>query len=142
VFDIKIVLPKDLQERAGRAVDLITSVLMNQYGARSVLPSPTLPTPMALVGGTEFGPSREDQEWLDQYMKQIEPELRQQSEELLRTQVRESLLLGGNLRRLKEAIRKGQKPKIVRKREGRRDPLYIQLGDGIAETMEEIYLFG
>jgi hypothetical protein len=57
-------------------------------------------------------------------------------------QIRELMLMGGNLQRIKERLKSGKKPKLVRKKEGRRDPVYMQFGDGVEEPIEEYYLIG
>jgi hypothetical protein len=52
------------------------------------------------------------------------------------------MLMGGNVKAIAGALKKGKKPRLVRKKEGRRDPLYVQVGDGVEEPIEEIYIFG
>ncbi len=50
--------------------------------------------------------------------------------------------MGGNIQRLKELFKRKGPPKLVRKRENMRDPLYLQFGDGLETEIEEIYLLG
>ena len=134
-------LSKELQARLLFVSDMALQVLQRN-AQQTVGYSGIAPYPIALSG--EMATERKaDEEWVDNYLKQIEPELKQQAEALFRSSVREAMLQGGNVRRLKEAIKRGVKPKIVRKRQiGGRDPLFIQIGDGIAEEMEEVYLLG
>ncbi len=100
---------------------------------------------MGAVRGVPFPSSpvaKEDEEWLNTYLEQIGPDIRKQTEELIRSQVREAMLMGGNLQRLKELFKRKGPPKLVRKPENMHDSLYLQFGDGLETEIEEIYLLG
>lgn len=87
-------------------------------------------------------PSEEDAKFVDAIIKDMEPEIQSQTAALIRTELREAMLLGGNLGRIKELLRSGRMPKIVRKRERGRDPLYLQFGDGVKDEIEEFRILG
>ena len=105
--------------------------------------------PMAVSGhiGTMPGvtpPEMTDEEkkLYDGLMTTLEPEIKRQTEELVKTEIRNMMLLGGNWTRVKEFLKLGKVPKIVRKREGPRDPLFLQFGDGVADEIEEFRILG
>ena len=79
---------------------------------------------------------------IDVFLANMEPQIKVQAEALVKEEVREMLLMGGNRQRILELLRLGKVPKIVRKKEGRRDPLYLQWGDGIIEPIEEMQILG
>ena len=79
---------------------------------------------------------------VDTFLSNMEPQIKVQAEALVKEEVREMLLMGGNRQRILELLRLGKVPKIVRKKEGRRDPLYLQWGDGIIEPIEEMQILG
>jgi len=79
---------------------------------------------------------------VDAFLANIEPQIKVQAEALVKEEVREMLLMGGNRQRILELLRLGKVPKIIRKKEGRRDPLYLQWGDGIIEPIEEMQILG
>ena len=79
---------------------------------------------------------------VDAFLANMEPQIKVQAEALVKEEVREMLLMGGNRQRILELLRLGKVPKIVRKKEGRRDPLYLQWGDGIIEPIEEMQILG
>lgn len=79
---------------------------------------------------------------VDAFLTNMEPQIKVQAEALVKEEVREMLLMGGNRQRILELLRLGKVPKIIRKKEGRRDPLYLQWGDGIVEPIEEMQILG
>lgn len=79
---------------------------------------------------------------VDAFISKMEPEIKTQTEALIKEEIRDMLLLGGNRPRILELLRAGKTPRIIRKKEGRRDPLYLQFGDGVAEPIEEMQILG
>lgn len=79
---------------------------------------------------------------VDAFISKMEPEIKTQTEALIKEEIREMLLMGGNRPRILELLRAGKTPKIIRKKEGRRDPLFLQFGDGIADPIEETRILG
>ncbi len=130
---------KETEAKVGRLLDLAAASLEQlqrnqaQWNQSRVVVGPAFPSSPV---------TKEDEDWLNTYLAQIGPEIRKQTEELVRSQVREAMLMGGNIQRLKELFKRKGPPKLVRKREATRDPLYLQFGDGLQTEIEEIYLLG
>lgn len=132
-------LPKRFEERADRLFNGFEQLINAQLAMSRGLPQP-LSMPASI---SPFEPpSEEEKAWLENFMKELEPDIQKQTEEMVKSQIREWMLMGGNLKAIKERLKKGTKPKVVRKKEGRRDPLYLQFGDGINEAIEEVYILG
>jgi len=96
----------------------------------------------SLVPDPYIGIPPEDKELMEKLLVELGPDIKVQTEELFKTEIRDSMMLGGNWARLKQLIQSGEKPKIVRKRQGGRDPLYLQFGDGVTKEIEEIRFLG
>jgi hypothetical protein len=79
---------------------------------------------------------------VDAFISKMEPEIKTQTEALIKEEVRDMLLLGGNRQRILALLKAGKTPRLVRKKEGRRDPLFLQFGDGIADPIEEMQILG
>ena len=90
----------------------------------------------------EIEMQKKETEEVDAFLANMEPQIQQQATALIKEEVRELLLMGGNRQRILELLRAGKAPKIVRKKEGRRDPLFFQWGDGISEPIEEMRILG
>lgn len=134
-------LPKGFEKRFESLLTAFEQMIQAQLSmSRGVSP------PLPIVGPTPISPfeppTEEEKQWLENFVNELEPEIKKQAEELVKSQIREWMLMGGNVRAIKERLKKGQKPKIVRKKEGRRDPIYLQFGDGVNEPIEEVYLLG
>jgi hypothetical protein len=79
---------------------------------------------------------------VDAFITKMEPEIKTQTEALIKEEIRDMLLLGGNRQRILALLRAGKTPRLVRKKEGRRDPLFLQFGDGVADPIEEMQILG
>jgi hypothetical protein len=79
---------------------------------------------------------------VDAFIETMGPDIKIQTEALIKEEIREMLLMGGNRQRILELLRAGKTPRIIRKKEGRRDPLFLQWGDGIADSIEEMRILG
>jgi len=140
---VELKMPKELQEKMGKLFDSIMGMLEAQsrsystaptYSARFYSPMPSL-TP-------EEPPTEEEKTVVEAWVKEVDPVIQKEAIAILAEEVRHMMLMGGNVKAIARELKKGKKPKLVRKKEGRRDPLYIQLGDGIEESIEEIYVLG
>jgi len=134
-------LPEGFQERFGALARAFEQLIAAQLAtSRGV--SPPLSAPSTATFSPLEPPTEEEKAWLEDFLKELEPDIQKQTAELVKSQIREWMLMGGNIKAIKERLKKGKEPKIVRKKEGRRDPLYLQFGDGIEEPIEEVYLLG
>lgn len=146
MFDIKIEIPKDLQESMRRAFDLTNSILglemqRHQQWAATPIGRPMV-TAMSGPLRPEDEPTEEEKEMAKVWMAEMDSVITQEAVSMVKEEIRQMMVMGGNVKRVAEELKKGKKPKLVRKKEGRRDPLYIQFGDGVDEPIEEIHLFG
>ena len=133
-------LPESFNRATERIMNAYEQLVASQLAmSRGV--SPPLPVSTMSVSPLE-PPPEEEKQWLETFITELEPDIQKQTAELVKSQIREWMLMGGNIKAVKERLKKGKKPKIVRKKEGRRDPLYLQFGDGVDEPIEEIYLLG
>jgi len=135
-------LPESFTDSAKRLMSAFEQLVVAQLAmSRGVSPPLSTSSPQSQLSPLE-PPSEEEKQWLEGYLKELEPDIQKQTAELVKSQVREWMLMGGNIKAIKERLKGGKKAKIVRKKEGRRDPLYLQFGDGVEEPIEEVYLLG
>ena len=87
-------------------------------------------------------PTEEEKTVVEAWMKAMEPVITAEAMNVIKAEVQQMMLMGGNIKRVAKALKEGKKPKLVRKKEGRRDPLFLQIGDGVEDPIEEIYVFG
>ena len=90
----------------------------------------------------EAAKRRQETDEVDAFISTMEPQIKIQTEALIKEEVREMMLMGGNRQRILELLRAGKTPHFVRKKEGRRDPLFLQFGDGVSTPIEEIRVLG
>ena len=136
------------REFAERLQNRISQAFMQLFG--QLMNGPPMGTAtMATPGGGWAGnfprapPSEEDVNFVNGIVKDMEPEIHSQTAAMIRGELRDMMLLGGNLPRIKELLRSGRMPKFVRKRaRGGRDPLWLQFGDGVKDEIEEFLVLG
>lgn len=103
-------------------VDTFSSVI-----GRYFTNQPTLHAIPAPISALVPEPSQEDRAIIDEFMKNhLEPEIKENAIDMLRGEIRDKLLLGGNPKRIKELLSKGKKGKLKRKK----GCLYLEFGEG------------
>ena len=130
-------LPKGTIKKIDGLLDMLSSLMQVQlydstHGSRGAVIR-------AVAGGPgPFHPTLtpEEQDLYDGLMADLGPEMQRQAEELIKTEMR------GNWTRVKEFLKSGKKAKLVRKREGTRDSLFLQFGDGVETEIEEFRILG
>lgn len=139
VLDVKVTIPEDLSKIILRLAETMQATLENQMVSPRVgIARPAIYRPSEPI--TKEG--KKDREVIEKFVESIEPEIQKQAYKMVKEQIHELLLMGGNRRRIVELLKLGKIPKLIRKKEGPRDPLWLQFGDGIEEPIEEIYLLG
>ena len=148
MFDFKMNLPKELAEKINRLLDTYQATLQNQLTPNTT--RSLFQTMQRMVGSAVSKPLTEeekkqeekDTEMMKKFLAGMEPEILEQTQLMVKEQIQELLLMGGNRRRILELLKLGKIPKLIRKKEARGDPLYLQFGDGVKEPIEEIYIIG
>jgi hypothetical protein len=143
MVEMKLKLSKKMEEKFDKIADaflqLVQSQVMQTTSSNFAFGRATFAVP---VSPLEAPPTEEEKQVVEAWMKEIDPVIEKEAVTMLKGQVRDMMLMGGNIKAVAKALKEKKKPKLVRKKEGRRDPLYIQIGDGVEEPIEEIYLFG
>jgi hypothetical protein len=140
---VKIELSKETQDKLGKLADVIIECLQvqTQIANRAYNPGSRYAVPM-LVSHLEEPPTEEEKATVEAWIKEVDPVVQKEATAILADEIRSMMLMGGNVKAIAGKLKEGKKPRLVRKKEGRRDPLYIQLGDGVEEPIEEIYVLG
>ena len=136
---VELKLPKKMAEKFDKLAEAALNLIQTQTSTAYPTGRPAYAVPM--ISPFEE-PTKEEKEVVEAWMKEIDPVIEKEAVAVLKGQVRDMMRMGGNVKAVAKALKEKKKPKLVRKKEGRRDPLYIQIGDGIEEPIEEIYLFG
>jgi hypothetical protein len=142
MVEVKLKLPKKMEEKFDKITDAALQLLQTQVSNTYNTGTRTFGVPIAYPVNPLEEPTKEEKEVVEAWMKEIDPVIEKEAVTMLKGQVRDMMLMGGNIKAVAKALKEKKKPKLVRKKEGRRDPLYIQIGDGVEEPIEEIYLFG
>jgi hypothetical protein len=124
--------------------NLVNAINGSRLGA-SYSPMPNIAFPTAQIHQVtpeEAEAEKKAMSEVDAFITKMEPEIKTQTEALIKEEIRDMLLMGGNRPRILELLRAGKTPRIIRKKEGRRDPLFLQFGDGLAEPIEEMQILG
>ena len=139
VLDVKVTIPEDLSKIILRLAETMQATLENQMVSPRVgIARPAIYRPSEPI--TKEG--KKDREVIEKFVESIEPEIQKQAYKMVKEQIHDLLLMGGNRRRILELLKLGKIPKLIRKKEGPRDPLWLQFGDGVEEAIEEIYILG
>jgi len=141
MVDVNLKLPKKMEEKFDKIADAFLQLAQSQTQVMSSNFTPGRATFTVPVSPFE-APTEEEKQVVEAWMKEIDPVIEKEAVAMLKEQVQGMMLMGGNVKAVAKALKEKKKPKLVRKKEGRRDPLYIQIGDGVEEPIEEIYLFG
>ena len=139
---VELEVPKNMREKIDRVADAFLQLVQTQVSSTYNTGTRTFGVPIAYPVNPLDEPTKEEKEVVEAWMKEIDPVIEKEAVTMLKGQVRDMMLMGGNVKAVAKALKEKKKPKLVRKKEGRRDPLYIQIGDGVEEPIEEIYLFG
>ena len=141
MFDVKLVIGNKLQEKMEKALDafqnLINAQAMSQQSMRAYTSIGPVPYP-----STVDPPTEDEKKTVEVWLEAMGPVIEQEAINTVKQEIQQLMLRGGNVKRVAEELKKGKKPRLVRKKEGRRDPLFLQMGDGVEEPIEEIHIFG
>ena len=137
---VELTIPKEMREKANKALDSLIQMIQ----AQTISYAPSRPTyAMTMPSLTPAEPPTEEEiHAVEAWVKEVDTVIQNEAIVVLKEEIRSMMMMGGNVKAIAGALKKGKKPKLVRKKEGRRDPLYIQLGDGVEEPIEEIYVLG
>ena len=104
--------------------------LMERLTARVQQAVPSI-TELPTVPKEEWAPSKEDEEVINEFMDLMDEEIKKYAEDLIRVEVRDKIVSRGPqaINVIKEAIKKGGKPKLKRKK----GCIFIQFGEGTPE---------
>ena len=140
MLDIKVEMPKEVAKKISRFTDTLQAYFENQTLPRTVPIAMAMPRIASQPATKE---EKKDRELIEKFIEGLEPEIQKHAYKMVKEQIHQLLLMGGNRRRIVELLKLGKIPKLIRKKEGpRRDPLYLQFGDGVEEPIEEIYILG
>jgi hypothetical protein len=142
MVNMNLKLPKNITDKLERLTDALLQLMQTQASNTYNASTRTFGAPVAYPVNPLEEPTKEEKEAVEAWMKEIDPVIEKEAVVMLKEQVRGMMLMGGNIKAVAKALKEKKKPKLVRKKEGRRDPLFIQIGDGVEEPIEEIYIFG
>ena len=138
---VELEVPKKITEKIDKLVDVFTQLAQAQLSV-STNASTSRWYPVAVPASPLEEPTEEEKAAVEAWLKEVNPVIKKEAEITVENEIRQMMLMGGNVKAIAGALKKGKKPRLVRKKEGRRDPLYVQVGDGVEEPIEEIYIFG
>lgn len=137
---IKIELHKESLDRIDKSLERFDK-LIDSFNRMATPP----PTPTSSLTYAPYPPepvTDEEKATVEDWLKTVDPIIQQEAISMLKQEVRDMVLMGGNAKAISKALKEGKKPKLVRKKIGKRDPLFLQIGDGVDEPIEEFHIFG
>jgi hypothetical protein len=138
---VELEMPKEVTEKLSKLVDAFNQLVQAQLSVSTSTSTSRL-YPIAVPASPLEEPTEEEKAAVEAWLKEVNPVIKKEAEITVENEIRQMMLMGGNVKAIAGALKKGKKPRLVRKKEGRRDPLYVQVGDGVEEPIEEIYIFG
>lgn len=137
MVNVKLEIPEKTIEAIEKLTNALIQALQSPFSVQPTRLSPAPYGPIEPIVVTD-----EEKALVEAWLKEVDPVIEKEAISTLKMEIREMMRMGGNVKAISKAIKEGKKPKIVRKKEGRRDPLFIHIGDGVEEPIEEIYIFG
>ena len=98
-----------------------------------------VPVALPSAEAVEWQPSSEDEQVINEFMTMMDEEIKKYAEDLVRMEVRDKILRTGPsiIKKLKQAIKKGQKAKLKRKK----GCIFVQFGEGTPDDpIDEIMI--
>lgn len=140
---VELKIPEKLADKMGTLADSVIQLIQVQaQQTQSYLTTRPYANMVMPSLRSEEPPTEEEKATVEAWLNEVDPVVQKEALAVLREEIRGMMLMGGNVKAIAGALKKGKKPKLVRKKEGRHDPLFIQLGDGVEEPIEEIHVFG
>ena len=119
---------------------LFNEFLESELRGRSVAAAPggPLPSPTAIPGlAAEYDKLDKDtKKAIDTFMEEMKPEIQKKATDLLTFEIRDKIARTGNINKIMEAMKKGKKIKVKRKK----GCIYLQMGSGEPNDQIEEFL--